>query len=82
MEASSVDQLHDTTPEELAGGRADPVIQALQESKQQGCVWAIGLSFRNGRAGEALYPAGFGFKYIEDGMGRFLKGLLWATKPP
>lgn len=58
-------QLHGTYPEELAGGKADEVITTLQEAKQHGKVRAIGISFRNGKPGEELYPAGFGFAHLK-----------------
>jgi aryl-alcohol dehydrogenase-like predicted oxidoreductase len=61
-------QLHGTMPDELAGGRGDETIQALQEAKQQGKVGVIGISFRNGRQGEPLYPAGYGFQAIQEFM--------------
>lgn len=57
-------QLHGMYPEDLAGGRLDEVIEAMQRLKQQGKVRAIGMSFRNGRQGEELFPAGFGFRDI------------------
>jgi len=40
------------------------MIETMQELKQQGKVRAIGISFRNGKSGEALHPAGFGFRDI------------------
>lgn len=61
-------QLHGTMPEWLAAGRDDETIQALQEAKQQGKVGVIGVSFRNGRQGEALYPTGYGFQAIQEFM--------------
>ncbi len=61
-------QLHGTMPEALAEGRHDETIEALQEIKEQGKVGAIGVSFRNGRQGEALYPAGYGFQAIQEFM--------------
>jgi aryl-alcohol dehydrogenase-like predicted oxidoreductase len=61
-------QLHGTMPEWLAGGREDETIQALQEIVEQGKVGVIGVSFRNGRQGEALYPAGYGFQAIQEFM--------------
>jgi aryl-alcohol dehydrogenase-like predicted oxidoreductase len=53
-------QLHGTLPTELPGGQADAVIQTLQDLKRQGKVRYIGISFKNGRAGEDLFPAGYG----------------------
>jgi aryl-alcohol dehydrogenase-like predicted oxidoreductase len=61
-------QLHGTYPEHLAGGKHDEVIETMQELKRQGKVRAIGVSFRNGRQGEELYPAGFGFRDIGEFM--------------
>jgi aryl-alcohol dehydrogenase-like predicted oxidoreductase len=57
-------QLHGMYPDDLAGGKHDEVIEAMQTLKQQGKIRAIGMSFRNGRQGEKLYPAGFGFRDI------------------
>lgn len=57
-------QLHGMYPDDLAGGKYDEVIEAMQTLKQQGKIRAIGMSFRNGRQGEELYPAGFGFRDI------------------
>lgn len=57
-------QLHGTCPEDLTGGKHDEVIETMLDLKQQGKVRAIGISFRNGRQGEELYPAGFGFRDI------------------
>ena len=57
-------QLHGLYPEDLAGGRHDEVIETMQRLKQQGKIRAIGMSFRNGRQGEDLFPAGFGFRDI------------------
>jgi aryl-alcohol dehydrogenase-like predicted oxidoreductase len=56
-------QLHGPLPEELAGGKNDDVIQTMMELKQQGKVRHIGISFKNGRPGDELHPAGYG-KYI------------------
>lgn len=52
-------QLHGPAPEELPGGAQDDVLRAMQELKQQGKVRQIGTSFRNGGAGDPLYPAGY-----------------------
>jgi len=57
-------QLHGMYPDDLPGGKHDEVIEAMQRLKQQGKVRAIGMSFRNGRQGEELHPAGFGFRDI------------------
>lgn len=61
-------QLHGTMPEELAGGRHDETIGALQRFKEQGKVGAIGVSFRNGGPSDPLYPAGYGFEAIQEFM--------------
>jgi aryl-alcohol dehydrogenase-like predicted oxidoreductase len=61
-------QLHGTMPEDLAGGKADDVIQTMQELKQQGKVRFIAVSFLNGRPGDPLYPAGYGFQGIQEFM--------------
>jgi len=53
-------QLHGTLPTELPGGQADAVIQTLQDLKRQGKARYIGISFKNGRADEDLFPAGYG----------------------
>jgi aryl-alcohol dehydrogenase-like predicted oxidoreductase len=58
-------QLHGPLPSELPGGRSDTVIQTMQDLKRQGKVRYIGISFKNGRAGEELYPAGYG-KYLPE----------------
>lgn len=56
-------QLHGPRPDELDGGRLGPVIETMQQLKQQGKVRFIGISFKNGRAGDELHPAGYGWKY-------------------
>jgi aryl-alcohol dehydrogenase-like predicted oxidoreductase len=61
-------QLHGTRPGWLAGGRHDEVIQTMQELKQQGKVRAIGISFRNGGPGDAMYPAGYSFEGLREFM--------------
>jgi aryl-alcohol dehydrogenase-like predicted oxidoreductase len=61
-------QLHGVYPGELAGGKHDDVIKTMQQFKQQGKVRVIGLSFRNGRPGEELYPAGFGYRDLKEFM--------------
>jgi len=61
-------QLHGMSPGDLTGGKHDEVIQTMQELKAQGKIDVIGLSFRNGRQGENLYPAGFGFRDIKEFM--------------
>jgi aryl-alcohol dehydrogenase-like predicted oxidoreductase len=61
-------QLHGTRPGWLAGGRNDDAIKTMQELKQQGKVRAIGISFRNGRHGDDLYPAGYGFEGTQEFM--------------
>ena len=52
-------QLHGPSPEELPAGAQEDVLLAMQEIKQQGKVRFIGTSFRNGGAGDPLYPAGY-----------------------
>ena len=59
-------QLHGTRPGWLVGGRDDEVIKTMQELKHQGKVRAIGISFRNGRQGDDLYPAGYGFEGMQE----------------
>ncbi len=59
-------QLHGPGPEELVGGRGGEVVETMLELKRQGKVRAIGLSFMNGRRGDALYPAGYGLKYLRE----------------
>jgi aryl-alcohol dehydrogenase-like predicted oxidoreductase len=61
-------QLHGTLPEWLAGGKEDECIRTMQELKQQGKVRYVGISFRNGRAGDPLFPAGYGFSCIREYM--------------
>jgi aryl-alcohol dehydrogenase-like predicted oxidoreductase len=61
-------QLHGTRPGWLAGGQNDEVIKTMQELKQQGKVRAIGISFRNGRQGDDMYPAGYGFEGMQEFM--------------
>jgi aryl-alcohol dehydrogenase-like predicted oxidoreductase len=58
-------QLHGTRPGWLAGGRNDEVIKTMHELKQQGKVGAVGISFRNGRQGDDMYPAGYGFEGMQ-----------------
>ncbi len=57
-------QLHGMYPDELVDGKHDEVIEIMQRLKQQGKIRVIGMSFRNGRQGEELFPAGFGFRDI------------------
>ncbi|MBN1979201.1 MAG: aldo/keto reductase [Anaerolineae bacterium] len=59
-------QLHGTRPGWLAGGRHDEVIQTMQELKRQGKVRAIGISFRNGGPGDAMYPAGYSLEGLRE----------------
>jgi aryl-alcohol dehydrogenase-like predicted oxidoreductase len=59
-------QLHGPKPEELLGGKGGEVIETMLELKRQGKVRAIGVSYMNGKAGDELYPAGFGFKYLRE----------------
>lgn len=61
-------QLHGARPGWLAGGKHDEVIQTMQALKRQGKVRAIGISFRNGRPGEEMYPAGYGLEGIREFM--------------
>ena len=58
-------QLHGPAPDELPGGAQDEVIQTMQEIKKQGKARFIGISFKNGRKGEPMYPAGYGQKYLQ-----------------
>lgn len=57
-------QLHSTRPEDLAGGRNDEVIQAMVDMKKQGKVRFIGVSLRNGKAYNELYPAAYAFMHV------------------
>jgi len=50
-------QLHGPRPDELEGGRLGAVVETMQQLKRQGKVRFIGLSFKNGRAGDELHPA-------------------------
>ena len=59
-------QLHGVKPEELSGGKGGEVIETMIELKRQGKIRAIGVSFMNGKQGEELYPAGYGFKYLRE----------------
>ncbi len=58
-------QLHGTLPAELPGGVDDEVIRTMQELKQQGKVNWIAISYKNGGAGDPLYPAGYVHQYIQ-----------------
>ncbi|HEY9075622.1 MAG TPA: aldo/keto reductase [Anaerolineaceae bacterium] len=58
-------QIHAASPGDLPGGRTHEVIQTMLDFKAQGKVGAIGISFRNGRAGDALYPAGYGYEAFQ-----------------
>lgn len=61
-------QLHGTMPEWLIGAREDETIRALLETKEQGKVGAIGVSFRNGGPRDDRYPAGYGYQAIQEFM--------------
>jgi aryl-alcohol dehydrogenase-like predicted oxidoreductase len=54
-------QLHSLSPSDLAGGKNDDVIKTMVDMKQEGKVRSIGVSFRNGKLSDSLYPAGHGF---------------------
>ena len=58
-------QLHGPLPEELPGGAGDEVIRTMQDLKQQGKVGWIAISYKNGRPGDPLYPAGYAHQYIK-----------------
>jgi aryl-alcohol dehydrogenase-like predicted oxidoreductase len=58
-------QLHGPLPEELPGGVNDEVIRTMQELRQQGKIKWIAISYKNGRAGDPLYPAGYVHQYIK-----------------
>ena len=58
-------QLHGPLPAELPGGATDEVIRTMQDLKQQGKVRWIGLSFKNGSAGDPLHPDGYTFTYLK-----------------
>lgn len=49
-------QLHCATPPDLPGGTAHEVVEAMLRAKREGKVRAIGLSFKNGSAGDPAYP--------------------------
>jgi aryl-alcohol dehydrogenase-like predicted oxidoreductase len=59
-------QLHGPKPEELTGGTSGEVIETMIELKRQGKVRSIGVSSMNGKPGDGLYPAGYGFKHIRE----------------
>jgi aryl-alcohol dehydrogenase-like predicted oxidoreductase len=59
-------QLHAPKPEELIGGKSGQVVETMLELKRQGKVGSIGVSFMNGKLGDALYPSGYGFKYLHE----------------
>ena len=59
-------QLHGVMPEYLPGGQSDELIQLLQDYKQAGKILHIGCTFRNGRSGDELYPAGFGYECMKE----------------
>ena len=61
-------QLHGAVLEWFAGGKTDEAVETMLELKRQGKVRAIGISFRNGRPGDELYPAGYGFECIQQFM--------------
>jgi aryl-alcohol dehydrogenase-like predicted oxidoreductase len=56
-------QLHSIRPEDLAGGRNDAVIQTMIDMKKQGKVRFIGVSLRNGKPYNELYPAAYAFMH-------------------
>ncbi|MEW6674296.1 MAG: aldo/keto reductase [Thermodesulfobacteriota bacterium] len=56
-------QLHSIRPEDLAGGKNDEVIQTMIDMKQQGKVRFIGVSLRNGKPYNELYPAAYAFMH-------------------
>lgn len=57
-------QLHGAPPDELTNGPSGEVIETMLELKRQGKVRAIGMSYSNGKAGDANYPARGGFLYL------------------
>ncbi len=59
-------QLHGPAPEELVRGKDGETVETMLTLKQQGKVRAIAISFGNRRLGDALYPAGYGFKYAPE----------------
>lgn len=59
-------QLHSPSPAELAGGKHDDVIATLHRIRQQGKVRCIGMSYKNGRQDEALFPSGYAFQYLRE----------------
>ncbi len=59
-------QLHSTRPVDLAGGKNDEVVETMLAMKQQGKVRFIGISFRNGKPYNELYPAAYGFMHSQE----------------
>lgn len=54
-------QMHGLMPEYLPAGEQDELINLLLDLKKSGKIRYIGASFRSGRPGEELYPAGYGY---------------------
>jgi aryl-alcohol dehydrogenase-like predicted oxidoreductase len=59
-------QLHGTMPDDLPSGVNEEVMKTMQELKRDGKVLSIGISFRNGKPNEPLFPAGFAFEAIDE----------------
>jgi aryl-alcohol dehydrogenase-like predicted oxidoreductase len=58
-------QMHGMMPEYLPGGETDELILLLQDLQKRGIIRHIGCTFRNGRPGDFLYPAAYGFECMK-----------------
>ena len=59
-------QIHAVIPEYLPGGETHEVIQCMLEAKKAGKVRFIGLTIKNGKDSDELYPANFGYESIKE----------------
>lgn len=57
-------QLHGIMPEYFSNGEADELWDVLEGFRQRGIILHIGATLRNGRPGDALFPAGFALQSL------------------
>jgi aryl-alcohol dehydrogenase-like predicted oxidoreductase len=59
-------QLHGSTPADLANKDGRAMLTMLTRLKLEGTVGCIGVSFRNGKPGDSLFPAGYAYRYLPE----------------